>query len=169
MSDVFYKHAETLLKLQYPELYNNISDTLDYLQIHKDNKNIKDEVEDKGLVNTIKEGICNLYNELNELHNKIDDLEYTNKILQTDSDNLIENKNNIETEYIKIINEYKKKQINNNIDTDTDKQCKICFELDTNVLLNCNHKFCGVCLIQNKNNKCPLCRTEITNKTDIIL
>lgn len=45
------------------------------------------------------------------------------------------------------------------------KKCKICFEKEDEILLNCNHSFCSGCLINWLNQKwqqtCPLCRNEI--------
>lgn len=139
---------------------NNI---LEYLKLHEYNKNIYKEVDENGLICSIKEGIFKLFDNLNELHVEIDSLKDTKDKLYTDYTYLINNNNNIENEYIKIINNKRKRNENEN----DDNICEICVELDKNILLNCSHKFCGVCLIKNKNNKCPMCRTEITSKTDI--
>lgn len=48
-------------------------------------------------------------------------------------------------------------------------ECPICLDnLDFPFTLDCNHSFCYLCiknqiLYSNKNNTCPLCRTELTN------
>lgn len=157
MSSIVGKETNELfhhIKYTHPDIYNNIEHILVYLKIHNSNKNIYEDVTENGLIKTIKIGIINLLEEINTLTD-------INNNLQTDNNNLIENKNNIENEYIKIINKKRKPENDSNI-------CEICFELDKNILLNCGHKFCGVCLIKNTNNKCPMCRTEITSKTDII-
>lgn len=144
------------IKDTHPDIYNNIEYILKYLELHNSNKNIYEDVKKNGLIKTIKKGVCNLLEEINTL-------QIENDNLQKDNNNLTENNNNIEKEYIKIINNKRKHE-----DEDDSNTCEICFELDKNTLLNCGHKFCGVCLIKNTNNKCPMCRTEITNKTDII-
>jgi len=152
-----------------PDIYYNIEYTLEYLKLHNSNKNIYDNANENGLICTMKKGVCNLLEVINILENK-------NDTLQTDKNNLIENNNNIEKEYIKMINKNKnknnKRKRSEDEDEDEDEDdsniCEICYELDKNILLNCGHKFCGVCLIKINNKNCPMCRTEITSKIDII-
>lgn len=144
-----------------PDIYYNMVYTLEFLKLHKTNKNIYDDANKNGLICTIKTGTSNLITEINILENE-------NDTLRTDKNNLIENNNNIEKEYIKIINKNKNNKRKRSEDEDDSNICEICYEFDKNVLLNCGHKFCGVCLIKINNKNCPMCRTEITSKIDII-
>lgn len=166
MSNEVGKKTEELLcniKDTHPDAYDNIEYILKYLELHNSNKDIYEYVKKNGLIKTIKKGVCNLLEEINIL-------QYENDNLQKDNNNLTENNNNIEKEYIKIINKKRKRSENEDKIDDDNNTCKICFELDENTLLNCGHKFCGVCLVKvkNTNNKCPMCRTKITSKKDIV-
>lgn len=48
-------------------------------------------------------------------------------------------------------------------------QCKICSkELESPLLLSCNHSFCSDCcnqLLSNKSPQCPFCKTKISDAT----
>jgi hypothetical protein len=51
-----------------------------------------------------------------------------------------------------------------------DEYCSICLEiLSDNILLDCNHSFCGNCINKwkEKNNNCPICRSKIDDDTQI--
>jgi len=57
---------------------------------------------------------------------------------------------------------FTKSQLTAAINPDT--ECSICINnmTDPVILLNCSHVFCSGCLIDNANNKCPLCRETYT-------
>ena len=62
------------------------------------------------------------------------------------------------------------KKINNwfNYDNNNNYRCAICLEFisnNNNATTQCNHHFCLTCLLENLevNNKCPLCRNNITD------
>ena len=42
------------------------------------------------------------------------------------------------------------------------EECSVCYE-NTLLRTNCNHPLCGICHIQIKSLKCPLCRTFVYN------
>jgi len=46
---------------------------------------------------------------------------------------------------------------------DEPKECPICLETECNAILNCQHSFCGRCIIRNINHStlCPMCRIPI--------
>ena len=58
-----------------------------------------------------------------------------------------------------------------NDETINKTNCPIClehFNIKNMAILNCGHIFCRKC-IQNVNITCPMCRTYITNKTNIYI
>ena len=102
---------------------------------------------------------------------------------------LLDDKTNIETEYIRfepiilkthvlymiyhklwsnIAKKFNMIQLNNNNNSkilDSNDECDICFENNINCLTNCNHKYCFQCLYNwieiKKKETCPYCRKKI--------
>lgn len=54
--------------------------------------------------------------------------------------------------------------INNDINNDIEEECVICFEKKRSIIkTQCGHEFCRECICNFQNNKCPLCRFDITD------